>query len=97
MLDVEYPEAALIAEWNGPRMSLKTALTWTFISIGRATATAGSVRNYDGMDSNPHKYRQGVLLQEPGTGIDKFLDEYLPAYKPPAPQGRSVVLHHLQP
>lgn len=42
MLDVEYPEAALVAEWNGPRMSLKNGFDMDFISIGRATATAGS-------------------------------------------------------
>ena len=35
MLDVEYPEAALIAEWNGPRMSLKNGFDMDFISIGR--------------------------------------------------------------
>ena len=30
MLDVEYPEAALIAEWNGPRMSLKNGFDMDF-------------------------------------------------------------------
>lgn len=41
MLDKEYPEAALVSEWNQPRQSLKTALIWTLCWNGRAMATAG--------------------------------------------------------
>ena len=38
--------------------------------------------NYDGaMDSNPHNVGKAYFCKNSGTGIDKFLDEYLPAYK----------------
>ena len=40
------------------------------------------MRNYDGaMDSNPHNIGKAYFCKNSGTGIDKFLDEYLPAYK----------------
>lgn len=40
------------------------------------------MRNYDGaMDSNPHNVGKAYFYKNSGTGIDKFLDEYLPAYK----------------
>lgn len=82
MLDVEYPEAALIAEWNGPRMSLKNGFDMDFYLNWQGNGYSWLMRNYDGaMDSNPHNVGKAYFYKNSGTGIDKFLDEYLPAYK----------------
>ena len=82
MLDVEYPEAALIAEWNGPRMSLKNGFDMDFYLNWQGNGYSWLMRNYDGaMDSNPHNIGKAYFCKNSGTGIDKFLDEYLPAYK----------------
>ena len=82
MLDVEYPEAALIAEWNGPRMSLKNGFDMDFYLEWQGNGYSWLMRNYDGaMDSNPHNIGKAYFCKDSGTGIDKFLDEYLPAYK----------------
>lgn len=82
MLDVEYPEAALIAEWNGPRMSLKNGFDMDFYLEWQGNGYSWLMRNYDGaMDSNPHNIGKAYFCKNSGTGIDKFLDEYLPAYK----------------
>ena len=82
MLDVEYPEAALIAEWNGPRMSLKNGFDMDFYLNWQGNGYNWLMRNYDGaMDSNPHNIGKAYFCKNSGTGIDKFLDDYLPAYK----------------
>ena len=82
MLDIEYPEAALIAEWNGPRMSLKNGFDMDFYLNWQGNGYSWLMRNYDGaMDSNPHNIGKAYFCKNSGTGIDKFLDEYLPAYK----------------
>ena len=82
MLDVEYPEAALVAEWNGPRMSLKNGFDMDFYLNWQGNGYSWLMRNYDGaMDSNPHNIGKAYFCKNSGTGIDKFLDEYLPAYK----------------
>ena len=82
MLDVEYPEAALIAEWNGPRMSLKNGFDMDFYLEWQGNGYSWLMRNYDGaMDSNPHNIGKAYFCKNSGTGIDKFLNEYLPAYK----------------
>ena len=82
MLDVEYPEAALIAEWNGPRMSLKNGFDMDFYLEWQGNGYSWLMRNYDGAtDSNPHNIGKAYFCKDSGTGIDKFLDDYLPAYK----------------
>lgn len=82
MLDVEYPEAALIAEWNGPRMSLKNGFDMDFYLEWGGNGYSWLMRNYDGAtDSHPHNIGKAYFCKNSGTGIDKFLDEYLPTYK----------------
>ena len=82
MLDVEYPEAALIAEWNGPRMSLKNGFDMDFYLEWQGNGYSWLMRNYDGAtDSNPHNIGKAYFCKDSGTGIDKFLDDYLPSYK----------------
>ena len=82
MLDKEYPEAALVAEWNGPRMSLKNGFDMDFYLEWQGNGYSWLMRNYDGAaDSNPHNIGKAYFCKDSGTGIDKFLDDYLPNYK----------------
>ena len=40
------------------------------------------MRNYDGAtDSDPHNIGKAYFCADSGTGIDKFLDDWLPSYK----------------
>ena len=40
------------------------------------------MRNYDGaIDSDPHNIGKAYFCADSGTGIDKFLDDWLPSYK----------------
>ena len=82
MLDVEYPEAALIAEWNGPRMSLKNGFDMDFYLDWQGNGYSWLMRNYDGaIDSAPHNIGKAYFCADSGTGIDKFLHDWLPSYK----------------
>ena len=82
MLSKEYPEAALVAEWNGPRMSLKNGFDMDFYLDWQGNGYSWLMRNYDGAtDSNPHNIGKAYFCKDSGTGIDKFLDDYLPSYK----------------
>ena len=55
MLDKEYPEAALVSEWNQPRQSLKNGFDMDFMLEWQGNGYSWLMRNYDGaIDSDPH-------------------------------------------
>lgn len=55
MLDKEYPEAALLSEWNQPRQSLKNGFDMDFMLEWQGNGYSWLMRNYDGaIDSDPH-------------------------------------------
>ena len=82
MLDKEYPEAALLSEWNQPRQSLKNGFDMDFMLEWQGNGYSWLMRNYDGaIDSDPHNIGKAYFCADSGTGIDKFLDDWLPSYK----------------
>ena len=82
MLDKEYPEAALVSEWNQPRQSLKNGFDMDFMLEWQGNGYSWLMRNYDGaIDSDPHNIGKAYFCADSGTGIDKFLDDWLPSYK----------------
>lgn len=82
MLQEEYPQAALISEWNAPRLALKNGFDMDFMLNGTHNGYDWLMRAYDGtMDSNPHNIGKAYFCKDSGTGIDKFLDDWLPSYK----------------
>ena len=82
MLDKEYPEAALVSEWNQPRQSLKNGFDMDFMLEWQGNGYSWLMRNYDGAtDSDPHNIGKAYFCADSGTGIDKFLDDWLPSYK----------------
>ena len=82
MMQKEFPEAALVSEWNGPRMSLKSGFDMDFMLNEAGNGYDWLLRAYDGeMDSNPRHIGKAYFCKDSGTGIDKFLDDWLPSYK----------------
>ena len=78
----EYPDAAFVSEWNHPDKALRCGFDMDFYLNWQGNGYSWLMRNYDGaMDSNPHNIGKAYFCKNSGTGIDKFLDEYLPAYK----------------
>lgn len=82
MLDREYPQAAMISEWNAPRLALKNGFDMDFMLNSTHNGYDWLMRCYDGtMDSRPHNIGKAYFCRDSGTGIDKFLDDWLPSYK----------------
>lgn len=82
MLHEEYPEAVLVSEWNGPKMALKNGFDMDFMLNEAGNGYDWLLRAYDGeMDSNPRNIGKAYFCKDSGTGIDKFLDDWLPSYK----------------
>lgn len=81
-LKAEYPDAAMVAEWNGPRTSLKSGFDMDFYLDNRGNGYNCLMRNYD-MDNNFKVQNVGkaYFCKDSGTGIDAFLDDYLPTYE----------------
>lgn len=82
MLEQEYPQAALISEWNAPRLALKNGFDMDFMLSHTHNGYDWLMRAYDGtMGSDPHNIGKAYFCKDSGTGIDKFLDDWLPSYK----------------
>ncbi|MGN0984010.1 MAG: alpha-amylase family glycosyl hydrolase [Gemmiger sp.] len=82
MLRAEYPEAALVSEWNDPRRSLKNGFDMDFMLEWQGNGYSWLMRNYEGAtDSNPHNIGKAYFCADSDTDIHKFLDDWLPAYK----------------
>ena len=63
-------------------MSLKNGFDMDFYLEWGGNGYSWLMRNYDGAtDSHPHNIGKAYFCKNSGTGIDKFLDEYLPTYK----------------
>ena len=82
MLKVEYPEAAMVSEWNGPRTSLKSGFDMDFYLDWRGNGYNRLLRSFD-MDSNYKVKNTGkaYFSKDSGASIHVLLDEYLPTYK----------------
>ncbi len=76
MLDAEYPEAAMVSEWNNPRQSLSAAgFHMDFYLNWGGNGYSSLLRDYEteGADNS--------FFKKDGHGdINRFLDEYLPSY-----------------
>ena len=75
MLDLEFPESVLIAEWNDPQLSLKAGYDCDFYLNWPGNGYSVLLRDYD--SGEDHSY----FKKEGGAGINRFLDEYIPRYE----------------
>ncbi len=75
MLDAEYPEAAMVAEWSDPRLSLRCGYDADFVlnHVGNGYSTL--LRDYESGADNSYFRRDG------DGDINRFLSDYLPQYE----------------
>jgi len=76
MLDGEFPEAAIIAEWSFPPLSIKAGFHADFLLDNKCSGYRSLVRDYgDGGENNSY-------FKKDGSGnITRFLDQYAPWYE----------------
>jgi maltose alpha-D-glucosyltransferase/alpha-amylase len=82
MLDREYPEAALVAEWSDPPRSLKAGFHADFLLNNPGSGYRRLLRDYDQSLGTPSlEQGDGSFFRKDRQGdITAFLDDYLPAY-----------------
>ena len=76
MLDAEFPEAALAAEWSCPPLSLNAGFHIDFLLDHGNSGYRSLVRDYEnGGENNSYFKKEG------NGSIKRFLDQYLPWYE----------------
>ncbi len=82
MLDAEYPEAALLAEWNMPQFSLKAGFDMDFYLDWYGNGYSSLMRDYEGnMDSEIRQPNNSYFKRDAKTDVSRFLADYLPKYE----------------
>lgn len=77
MLDTEFPDAVMVAEWNNPTLSLRAGFDMDFYLDWRGNGYNSLVRDYENGGENDRSY----FKKDAGGNIRRFLDEYLPRYE----------------
>lgn len=75
MLDRDYPEAALVAEWSEPCLSLPAGFHCDFFLSRRHSGYESLMRDYE--NGEDHSF----FKKDSGGDIFRFLEEYLPIYE----------------
>lgn len=77
MLDCEFPEAAMIAEWGDPPLALRAGYDMDFAlnHVGNGYSTL--VRDYENHNGEDHSY----FKKDAGGNINRFLDQYMNWYE----------------
>ena len=74
MLDAEYPEAALVAEWNNPALAIPAGFHMCFYLNETGNGYSTLMRDY--LNGTDRSYFKG----DAGGDIRRFLDQYLDWY-----------------
>jgi len=77
MLDLEFPEAAMVAEWNNPSLALRAGYDMDFYLNHPGNGYSTLLRDYDNPEGEDHSY----FKKDAGGNINRFLDEYLQRYE----------------
>lgn len=78
----EYPEAALVSEWNAPLQALRCGFDMDFMLEYPGNGYSRLMRNYDGTyESRPRNIGKAYFCRDSGTSIREFLDFWLPLYE----------------
>lgn len=80
MLDAEYPEAAIVAEWGSPQLSLKAGFHMDFYLNAPDNGYNTLLRDY-GMPYKPFTEDNSFFKKDGHGNITRFLTEYLPDYE----------------
>ena len=79
MLDAEYPEAALIAEWSRPGLAVNCGFDAAFCLNDPWTGYPALMRDYD--RKHPEKPDNSYFRADGDGDIKRFLEPYLAAYE----------------
>ena len=85
MLDLEFPDAAMVAEWSNPSLSLRCGYDMDFVlnEIGGGYSTL--MRDYYNHGGSIHGDRNAedhsYFKKDAGGNINRFLDQYLDWYE----------------
>ena len=83
MLDLEFPEAAMVAEWSDPPLALRAGYDMDFYLNKPGSGYSTLVRDYENHKGEDHSY----FKKDAGGNINRFLDEYAAWYKDTKEQG----------
>ena len=78
MLDHEFPEAAMVAEWSDPPLSLRAGFDMDFALNHRGGCYSTLLRDYVNSDGEEDR---SYFKKDAGGSINRFLDEYLRWYE----------------
>ena len=77
MLDLEFPDAAMVSEWGNPPLALRAGYDMDFYLNGRGNGYSTLMRDYESPSGEDHSY----FKKDAGGNINRFLDEYLKWYQ----------------
>ncbi|GHV43854.1 alpha-amylase [Spirochaetia bacterium] len=93
MLDAEYPEAAMVAEWSRPEVSLKAGFHMDFLLSSENPGYQSLLRDYTLTQMNEVSGEDHSFFKKDGNGdITRFLSDYLPLYTDGAKNGGHIAL-----
>lgn len=87
MLDAEYPEAAMVAEWSEPKLALRAGFDMDFYLNNWGNGYSTLMRDYEQGTDNSY-FRKDA----PDRDINRFLDTYLDWYEDTKNIGRISLL-----
>jgi maltose alpha-D-glucosyltransferase/alpha-amylase len=88
MLDSQYPEAVLAAEWSDPELSLPAGFHVDFLLNNQGSGYRTLLRSYDDAIGQAVPAHDTSFFKKDGGGdITLFLEDYLPKYEHTKDQG----------
>ena len=96
MLDLEFPDAAMVAEWSNPSLSLRCGYDMDFILNEQGGGYSTLMRDYYNHGGSIHGDRNAedhsYFKKDAGGNISRFLDQYLEWYEDTKELGYMSVL-----
>ena len=96
MLDLEFPDAAMVAEWSNPSLSLRCGYDMDFVLNERGGGYSTLMRDYYNHGGSIHGDRNAedhsYFKKDAGGSIARFLDQYLEWYEDTKDHGYISVL-----
>ncbi|MCR5747709.1 MAG: glycosylase [Lachnospiraceae bacterium] len=77
MLDLEYPDAAMVAEWSAPKLALRAGYDMDFYLNEPGNGYSTLMRDYKNHENADYSF----FKKNAGGNINRFLDEYLDWYE----------------
>ena len=77
MLDLEFPDAAMVSEWSNPPLALRAGYDCDFCLNVPGSGYSTLMRDYGNHKGEDHSY----FKKDAGGSIGRFLDEYLDWYE----------------